>query len=109
MGSENIIELTDANFDSEVLQSDIPVLVDFWAPWCGPCRMIAPVVDELAGEYAGKAKVGKLNVDDCPEIAGQYKIQAIPAIFLFKNGEVADKVVGMAGKAALASKLDALL
>jgi len=109
MSSANVIEFTDTNFESEALQSSVPVLVDFWAPWCGPCRMIGPIVEELAEEYAGKAKVGKVNVDDNPEIASRFKIQAIPALFVLKDGEVVDKVVGMTGKQSLASKLDAAL
>ena len=109
MANQNVIELTDANFEQEVTNSDIPVLVDFWAPWCGPCRMIGPVVEELAGEYAGRVKVGKVNVDDNPEIASKFRIQAIPALFIVKGGEVADKVVGMTAKSSLSAKLDAVL
>lgn len=109
MASEQVIELNDGNFQQEALNSPVPVLVDFWAPWCGPCRMIGPVVEELAAEYAGRAKVGKVNVDDNPQIASQFKIQAIPALFVLKGGEVVDKVVGMTSKASLASKLDAAL
>ena len=109
MSSPAVHEFTDANFSTEVLSSSIPVLVDFWAPWCGPCRMIGPVVEELATEYAGKAKVGKVNVDENPGISSNFRIQAIPALFIIKNGEVVDKVVGMTGKAALAAKLDAAL
>lgn len=109
MSHPNVLELTDANFVSEVLQSPIPVLVDFWAPWCGPCRMIGPVVEELAAEYAGRAKVGKVNVDENPNVSAQFHIQAIPALFVFKGGQIVDKVVGMTGKANLAAKLDAAL
>jgi len=107
MANEHVIELTEANFDTEVLQSAQAVLVDFWAPWCGPCRMIGPVVEEIATETAGKAKVGKVNVDDAPGIAAKYRIQAIPALFVFKGGEVVDKVVGMSSKADLLAKLNA--
>ena len=109
MAGQNVVEFTDANFAAEATSSPIPVLVDFWAPWCGPCRMIAPVVEELATEYAGKVKVGKLNVDDNPSVASQFQIQAIPALFLLKDGKVVDKLVGMTAKSALAAKLDALL
>lgn len=109
MSSAHVHEFTDANFQTEVLGSEIPVLVDFWAPWCGPCRMIGPIVEELGEEYAGRAKVGKVNVDENPGIASQFRIQAIPALFVIKGGEVVDKVVGMTGKANLAAKLDAAL
>ncbi len=109
MSHENVIELTDANFQAEVLDSELPVLVDFWAPWCGPCRMLGPIVEELATEYAGRAKVGKINVDANPTIAAQYKINAIPALFIIKNGKEIDKAVGSVGKAALQDKLDAAL
>ena len=80
------VEITDANFDQEVLQSDKPVLIDFWAEWCGPCRMIGPVVEEMAGEYEGKAKIGKVNVDVNPEVSIKYGIRSIPALLIFKNG-----------------------
>ncbi len=109
MSHPNVLEFSDANFATEVLQSPVPVLVDFWAPWCGPCRMIGPVIEELAGEYAGRAKVGKVNVDENPGIASEYRINAIPALFIVKGGQVVDKVVGMTGKAALVAKLDAAL
>ena len=102
---QNTIEFTDANFQQEVLDSDTSVLVDFWAPWCGPCRQIAPLIDQLADEYTGKVKVGKLNIDDNPAITGQYGIQSIPTLLLFKNGDVAERFVGMPPK----SKLDELL
>ncbi len=96
--SGNLVEFTDNNFDVEALQSDKPVLVDFWAPWCAPCRMVGPIVAELAGSYSEKVKVGKLNTDDNPNIASRYGIMSIPTILLFKNGEIADRIVGAALK-----------
>lgn len=103
------IELTDTNFEATVLKSDKPVLVDFWAEWCGPCRTVAPVISELANEYEGKAVVGKVDVDNNPQIATQYGIRNIPTILFFKNGEVVDKHVGAAPKSALATKIENLL
>jgi thioredoxin 1 len=103
------IELTDSNFSEEVEDSETPVLVDFWAEWCGPCRMVGPIVDELAGEYEGKAKVGKVNVDHNPEVSVKYGIRSIPALMIFKGGEVVDTVVGAVPKAHLKKKLDAQL
>jgi thioredoxin 1 len=103
------LELTDANFEEQVLKSDKPVLVDFWAEWCGPCRMVGPVVEELSNDYSGKAVVGKVNVDQNPGVAAKYGIRSIPTILFFKNGEVVDKSVGAVPKAALSEKLDAAL
>ena len=103
------IELTDANFESTVLKSDKPVLVDFWAVWCGPCRMVGPIVQEIGEEYNDKAVVGKLDVDHNPETARNYGIRNIPTILFFKNGEVVDKQVGAVPKQKLVEKLDALL
>ena len=102
----NVLELTDANFQSEVLASDQPVLVDFWAPWCGPCKMIAPAVDAVAGEFLGKARVGKVNTDDNPKTATAYNISAIPALLVFKGGQVVDRFVGVVNKDKLASSLN---
>lgn len=101
------LEFTDGNFEAEVINSDKPVLVDFWAEWCGPCRMIGPVVEEMAGEYDGKAKIGKVNVDNNPEISVKYGIRSIPALLIFKNGEVVDQIVGAVPKPHLTKQLDA--
>ena len=103
--SGDIRHLTDADFQ-EAIQGDTPILVDFWAAWCAPCRMIAPVLEELAGEYDGRARVGKVNVDEHGATAQKFGIQSIPTLILFKNGEVADKVVGVAPKEALSRLLD---
>ena len=99
---------TDANFETEVLNSDQPVLVDFWATWCGPCRVIAPTIEELASEYEGRAKVVKLDVDNNPETAMKYGIRSIPSLLFFKDGRPVDQMVGVVPKPALAQKLDAL-
>lgn len=103
------IEITDANFAQEVEQSDIPVLIDFWAVWCGPCRMIAPIVEELAGEYQGKAKIGKLDVDNNPGVATKFGIRSIPTILFFKGGKLADQIVGAVPKGTIVEKLNAQL
>jgi len=103
------LEITTANFEETVINSDKPVLVDFWAEWCGPCRMVGPIVDELQADYEGKAVVGKVNVDDEQEIAAKYGIRNIPTILFFKDGEIVDKNVGVAPKADLAKKMDVLL
>ena len=102
-------EFTEANFEELVLKSDQPVLVDFWAVWCGPCRMVGPLVEEVSNDYEGKATVGKLNVDSNQAIAVKYGVRNIPTILYFKNGEVVDKVVGAVPKAQLAAKLEALV
>jgi len=106
MSAANIVILTEANFEQEVLKSPTPVLVDFWAEWCGPCKMIAPILDELASEYDGKVKVGKVNIDDCQSIATQYGVRAIPTLLIFKDGEVAEQVVGLRSKRDLKANLD---
>ncbi len=103
------IEFTDANFEELVIKSEKPVLVDFWAEWCGPCRMITPLVEELYGDYKDKAIIGKVNVDENAEVTTNYGIRNIPTILFFKNGEVVEKVVGVVPKSQLASKIDALL
>ena len=104
--SENTATITDGNFDESVIKSSVPVLVDFWAVWCGPCRMIAPTVESLASDYDGKATIGKLNVDDNPNTAMQFGVRSIPTLLLFKNGEVVESVVGVADKASLQAILD---
>jgi thioredoxin 1 len=105
MASNNIVTLLDSNFDTEVLKSDVPVLVDFWAPWCAPCRAIAPAVEELASTYAGKVKVAKLNTDDHPATPQKYNIRGIPTLIVFKNGAAVDQVVGGVPK----SKIEEML
>jgi len=100
-------QFTDSNFDADVLKSDKPVLVDFWAEWCGPCRMIGPIVDELYTEYDGKAVIGKLNVDENPEVSAKYGVRSIPTLLIFKNGQLVDKQVGVVAKSALVKKLEA--
>ena len=103
------IALTDDNFEREVLESTAPVLVDFWAAWCGPCKMIAPIVEELSGEYEGKAKVCKLDVDSAQKTATEFGIRSIPTLLIFKEGKVADQVIGAVPKQQITEKLDAVL
>lgn len=102
----NIAEVTDASFESEVLKSDIPVLVDFWAPWCGPCRALAPVVEEIATDYTGKLKVFKINTDENPKTAQSYRISGIPSLIVFKNGQPVEQVVGAVPKGTISSAVD---
>lgn len=107
--SDNIINVTDSSFEADVLNSAEPVLVDFWAPWCGPCKMIAPVLEELADEYAGKIKVAKINIDDNAAIAPKYGIRSIPTLILFRNGQPEATKIGASGKSDLAAFIDQAL
>ncbi len=104
-----VVELSDENFEKEVTGSKTPVLVDLWAAWCNPCRMIAPVVEELAGTYQGKVKFGKLNVDDHPQIASQFRVMNIPTLLLFKNGQEVDRIIGVTPKEELARRVEKLI
>ena len=106
MAAQGIVEVTDQNFDQDVLKSDTPVLVDFWAAWCGPCRAIAPIVDELASEYAGKVKIGKMDVDRNPATPQRYGIRGIPTLLLFKGGQVQEQIVGYVPKEKIEKALD---
>ena len=106
MAAANIVTLNSGNFSDEVLKSSEPVLVDFWAEWCGPCKMIAPVLDELASEYDGRIKIGKVNIDEDQALATQYGVRAIPTLLIFKDGQVAEQLVGMRSKRDLKSSLD---
>ena len=106
MASPHIVTLTQENFAQQVLQSQSPVLVDFWADWCGPCKMIAPLLDELADEYDGKVKIGKVNVDEQQSLAAEYGVRAIPTLLVFQNGQVADQIVGARSKRDFKASLD---
>ncbi len=103
------IEFTDGNFEEEVLKSELPVVIDFWAAWCAPCRMIAPIIEDLASEFEGKAKIGKLDVDSNQETAIKYGVRSIPTVLIIKNGEVVDTIIGALPKAAFVEKLEASL
>jgi thioredoxin 1 len=106
MASEDVTHISDASFEQEVIKSSVPVLIDFWAPWCGPCKAIAPIIDELAKDYAGKLKVVKLNVDDNPETAARYGVRGIPNLLIIKNGQVKDQIVGAVPKGHLVKAVD---
>lgn len=109
MASANILQLNDSNFDTEINKGNTPVLVDFWAPWCGPCRMIAPVLDKIADATAGQAVVAKVNVDEAPGVASRFRVSSIPTLLFFKNGEVHEQVVGLQGEADLMARLKGLM
>ncbi len=106
MANANVKEVSDSSFDGDILKSSVPVLVDFWAPWCGPCRSVAPVIDDLATQYAGKLKVAKINVDESTEVAMRYQITSIPTFILFKNGQVADRALGALPRSEFVKLID---
>ncbi len=106
MAGDKVTHLTDGEFEAQALKADIPVLVDFWAPWCGPCKAIGPVIEELAEEFDGKVKIGKMNVDENPATPGKYSIRAIPTLILFKNGEIIDQITGAVGKTQLVAMIN---
>jgi thioredoxin 1 len=106
MAGKNILEVSDGNFEQEVLQSDAPVLVDFWAPWCGPCRAIAPLIDELSGDYTGKLKVAKCNIDENRKTTSRYGIRAIPTLIIFKGGTVSEQITGAVSKSQITAAID---
>lgn len=104
--ANNVIEITTQNFENEVLKADVPVLVDFWASWCGPCKMVSPIIDELADDFEGRVKVGKINVDEQMELAEKFKVMTIPTVMIFKNGEMVEKSVGAKAKADFAQMIE---
>ena len=109
MASANVLQLNDSNFDSEINKEATPVLVDFWAPWCGPCRMIAPVLDKIADATVGQAVVAKVNVDEAPGVASRFRVSSIPTLLFFKNGEVREQVVGLQSESDLLARLKGLM
>src|SRR6266851_3804836 len=109
MAADNVLHVTDASFEQEVMKSATPVLVDFWAPWCGPCKAIAPILDQLAGEYAGRLKVVKINVDDNPQVPSRFGVRGIPNLLIVKGGEVKDQIIGAVPKQQLVRAVDTAL
>ncbi|MFH1136246.1 MAG: thioredoxin [Pseudomonadota bacterium] len=109
MAGVNVLHVSDSGFETDVLKSDVPVLVDFWAAWCGPCQAIGPTIEELAAEYAGKIKVAKMNVDENPQTPGKYGIRAIPTLIVFKGGQVTEQITGAVGKAQIVKALEKAL
>ena len=107
--ADNVVVLSDGNFEAEVLKADVPVLVDFWAPWCGPCKSIAPVIEEIANEFSGKLKVCKLNVDENPQSPTQYSVRGIPNLIIFKDGSVVDQIVGAVPKDQLTEAINRII
>jgi thioredoxin 1 len=109
MATQNVVQFTTSNWEQEVLQSDKPVLVDFWAPWCGPCRMLGPIIDRLAEQFAGQVKVGKLNVDDEQDLAIRYGVNSIPRVFIFKDGQAQQSILGLRSEAELTQAINSVL